>query len=108
NGPTALARPFGPPWKGGAPPGFVQRHFRHLVEQGAECATCPWQNSCAGYFKWPDPAYSCGGVKRLFSRLQAAADEIARELRDYGGTSPTATEAKNHEGDALDRGTGAP
>jgi len=60
--------------------GFVQNHLKSLVEQGAECATCPWQRPCAGYFKWPDPTYSCEGVKRLFSTVQAAADEISRDL----------------------------
>lgn len=60
--------------------GFVENHLRSLVEQGVECATCPWQRPCAGYFKWPDPTYSCEGVKRLFSTVQAAADEIGRDL----------------------------
>ena len=59
---------------------FVENHLKSLVEQGAECATCPWQQSCRGYFKWPDPAYSCVGVKELFSDIRAAADEIGRDL----------------------------
>jgi hypothetical protein len=59
---------------------FVEHHLKSLVEQGAECATCPWQQSCRGYFKWPDPGYSCEGVKELFSIIQAAADEIGRDL----------------------------
>lgn len=59
---------------------FVEHHFKSLVEQGGECATCPWQRSCRGYFKWPDPAYSCEGVKELFSIIQAAADEIGGDL----------------------------
>jgi len=63
-----------------SPAEFVENHLKSLVEQGAECATCPWQQSCRGYFKWPDPAYSCEGVKDLFFIIQAAADEIARDL----------------------------
>jgi hypothetical protein len=63
-----------------SPAEFVENHLKSLVEQGAECATCPWQQSCRGYFKWPDPAYSCEGVKQLFSVIQAAADEIGRDL----------------------------
>ena len=59
---------------------FVERHLKSLVERGAECATCPWQQSCRGYFKWPDPSYSCEVVKELFSAIQAAADEIRRDL----------------------------
>ena len=59
---------------------FVENHLKKLVEQGAECATCPWQQPCRGYFKWPDPGYSCAGVKHLFSVIRAAADEIGRDL----------------------------
>jgi hypothetical protein len=62
------------------PGAFVEHHLKSLVEQDAECATCRWQQSCRGYFKWPDPAYSCGGVKQLFSIIEAAADEIERDL----------------------------
>jgi len=63
---------------------FVEHHLKSLVDQGGECATCPWQQSCRGYFKWPDSGYSCEGVKELFSIIQAAADEIGRDLA--GGT----------------------
>jgi hypothetical protein len=63
-----------------SPAEFVEHHLKSLVEQGAECATCPWQQSCRGYFKWPDPGYTCEGVKELFSIIQAAADEIGRDL----------------------------
>ena len=62
------------------PAEFVENHLKSLLEQGAECATCPWQQSCRGYFKWPDRAYSCEGIKDLFSIIQAAADEMARDL----------------------------
>jgi hypothetical protein len=62
------------------PAEFVENHLKSLLEQGAECATCPWQQSCRGYFKWPDSAYSCQGVKDLFSAIQGAADEMARDL----------------------------
>jgi hypothetical protein len=67
-------------WVETSPARFVENHLMSLVEQGVECATCPWQRPCSGYFKWPDPAYSCEGVKRLFSTLRAAADEIGRDL----------------------------
>ena len=60
--------------------GFVESHFESLVERRAECATCPWRHVCRGYFKWPDPAYSCRGVKQLFSIIEAAASEIGREV----------------------------
>jgi hypothetical protein len=59
---------------------FVETWFRRLLKQKAECVTCPWQQICQGYFKWPDPAYDCGGVKQLFSAIKAAADEMGLEL----------------------------
>jgi len=66
---------------------FVDTWFKRLLEQNAECATCPWQQICQGYFKWPDPAYDCRGVKRLFSAVEAVANEMGRELacRDHTG-----------------------
>jgi hypothetical protein len=48
--------------------GFVENHFNNLVEP------------CRGYFKWPDPDYSCEGVKQLFAAIRATADDIGREL----------------------------
>jgi hypothetical protein len=60
--------------------GFVEDHLSRLIAQGAECATCPWQRPCSGYFKWPDPAYSCEGVKQLFFNIQTAANEIRQDL----------------------------
>jgi len=63
---------------------FVKNHLERLVERGAECATCPWQQPCRGYFKWPNPEYSCEGVKKLFAVIQAAADEIGQDLASGG------------------------
>ena len=60
--------------------GFVEDHLSRLIAQGAECATCPWQRPCGGYFKWPDSAYSCEGVKQLFFNIQTAANEIRQDL----------------------------
>ena len=62
---------------------FVESHLQRLIDQGAECATCPWQPLCQGYFKWPDPSYSCQGVKQLFFSLRAAGDEIRRDVASF-------------------------
>jgi hypothetical protein len=64
---------------------FVDTWFKRLLEQNAECMTCPWQQICQGYFKWPYPAYDCGGVKQLFATIETAAHEMRRELvrRDF-------------------------
>jgi hypothetical protein len=63
--------------------GFVENHLSSLIVQGAECATCPWQQPCHGYFKWPDPAYSCEGVKQLFFSIQTAGNEIRRDVARF-------------------------
>jgi hypothetical protein len=62
---------------------FVERHLAGLVAEGAECAACPWQRLCAGYFKWPDRTYSCAGVKQLFATIADAAEEIGRVLAEH-------------------------
>jgi hypothetical protein len=63
--------------------GFVENHLSRLIDQGAECATCPWQRPCRGYFKWPDPAYSCKGVKQLFLSIQTAGNEIRQDVASF-------------------------
>lgn len=63
--------------------GFVENHLSRLIAQGAECATCPWQRPCRGYFKWPDPTYSCAGVKQLFSNIQTAGNEIRHDMASF-------------------------
>jgi hypothetical protein len=67
---------------------FALLFLEQLTTQGAECATCPWREFCAGYFKWPDAAYSCAGIKLLFSNLLAAVEEIEEDLRTF--PAPTA------------------
>jgi hypothetical protein len=63
--------------------GFVENHLSRLIAQGAECATCPWQRPCSGYFKWPDPVYSCEGVKQLFFNIQTAGNEIRQDVAGF-------------------------
>jgi hypothetical protein len=65
------------------PAGFAQNHLSRLIAEGAECATCPWQRPCSGYFKWPDPAYSCEGVKQLFFSIQTAGNEIRQDVASF-------------------------
>ena len=64
-------------------PGFVENWLKGLIAQEGECAACPWQQPCRGYFKWPDPAYSCEGIKELFSSIQTAGNEIRKELASF-------------------------
>ena len=67
--------------------GFVENHLSSLIAQGAECATCPWQHPCRGYFKWPDPAYSCEGVKQLFFSIRTAGNEIRRDVASFAAAN---------------------
>lgn len=69
------------------PRNFVANHLAQLVEHEAECVTCRWQTVCEGYFKWPDPAYSCAGVKEIFAVLEAAAEEIRHDLTGQKATT---------------------
>jgi hypothetical protein len=71
------------------PRNFVATHLAALVDAAAECATCRWQSLCAGYFKVPDPAYDCAGVKELLASLEAAADEITRDLAGQEAAAKT-------------------
>ena len=73
-----------------SPATFVDTWFKRLLEPDAECATCPWQQICQGHFKWPDPTYDCEGVKRLFSAIEAVANEMSRELACRDRTGPEA------------------
>jgi hypothetical protein len=70
------------------PSGFVEKHLKSLIAQGGECAACPWQRPCRGYFKWPDPSYSCEGIKGLFSAIETAGIEIRRDMADLGAARP--------------------
>jgi hypothetical protein len=69
------------------PEDFVAQHLEGLIATGGECSSCASLAICGGFFKWPEPLYSCSGVKPLLARLQAAADELAQDLAGYGETA---------------------
>ena len=54
--------------------------IEQTLATAAECQACPFLKSCGGYFKWPRRDYDCGGVKRLFGLLHAAAAELRRDV----------------------------
>jgi hypothetical protein len=62
---------------------FVSDHIEQLRRDRSECATCSWSAFCRGYFKLPDPGYSCGGIVKALDLLGAAATEIATEIGDF-------------------------
>ena len=68
---------------GPVPENFVALHAAGLVSTGAECATCRWEKLCRGYFKLPDPRYSCEGMVKVFDRLKEAAEEMSADLATF-------------------------
>jgi hypothetical protein len=74
--------------------GFVDQHIKQLEAAAAECATCPWKIVCRGYFKVPDPAYSCAGIIPLFDRIGQAGVEMKQDLAAFESTDQQATDAK--------------
>jgi hypothetical protein len=68
--------------------GFVQARLGHLVDGGAECAACRFRQWCQGFFKWPDPAYSCDGVTRLLARIEQSGAQLARDLDEARTLDP--------------------
>ena len=69
---------------------FVPRLQAHLAASGAECVECKFAANCGGYFKWPRQDYSCAGIKRIFRRLRAGADELKSDLSNVADSSPEA------------------
>ena len=78
--PDIFDSPQGPPE---ASMGWVGNHVRQLEEDNAECVNCRWNGYCRGFFKSPDPAYSCEGIIRVFDRIGDAALEMQRDLKDF-------------------------
>ena len=61
-------------------------HFeltKRVLSPEAECSSCEFFLNCGGYFKWPNPDYSCEGIKRVFRRLRDAALELHDDLSLY-------------------------
>ncbi len=63
--------------------GFVDRFAAQLLSEKRECHDCDFYGRCGGYFKWPDKSYSCDGIKKLFSSIQAAAAELKTDLSSF-------------------------
>jgi len=72
-----------PDWTSPEEVGFVDQHFKQLEAAGAECVTCPWKVVCRGYFKFPDPEYSCAGIIPLFDRIGQAGAELKKDLATF-------------------------
>lgn len=59
---------------------FLTDFKAKLLHEQGECSTCPFFSPCAGYFKLPNPKYSCSNIRDLFTAIQDAASEL---LKDY-------------------------
>jgi hypothetical protein len=66
----------------------VATHLQNLIEEEAECATCPLQSWCAGWFKWPEPDYDCQHVRRLFDTVEQAATQMQADLSQAMEVNP--------------------
>jgi hypothetical protein len=77
---------------GPVPENFVEAHATKLITTGAECTNCRWEKLCRGYFKLPDPGYSCKGMVKVFDRLKEAADEMSADLAQFESSNPTGKE----------------
>lgn len=75
----------------------IESHLKRLLDAGAECATCPQRRWCAGYFKHHDAAYDCSGVRRLFRRLETAAEQLMADVAEHDATAVPAVQAETEE-----------
>jgi len=62
---------------------FVAAWRWQLLAENSECSGCPFLDYCGGYFKWPERAFRCDGVKMLFGMLQQAATELRLDLATF-------------------------
>lgn len=60
----------------GRPEDFLDDYRFEIMAQQGECSVCRYFTQCVGYFKFPDRAYSCKAIQRIFSKLKGAANEI--------------------------------
>ena len=65
------------------PSTFVDALASELFAAGAECASCEFAPMCRGYFKVPDRAYDCAGIRRVFRELASAATHVAADLETH-------------------------
>ena len=56
---------------------------KRVLSPESECSSCEFFLNCGGYFKWPDPDFSCAGIKHVFRRLRHAAFELHDDLSLY-------------------------
>ena len=61
----------------------VEKLIEGILKDGSECGDCEFFESCLGYFKWPMQEYRCDGMKTIFQRIRAAAEELRIDLTSF-------------------------
>lgn len=59
---------------------FVKTLRETVLANDHQCRECEVLSTCCGYFRWPDPAYCCDGVKAVFGVLREAAQSLRSDL----------------------------
>jgi hypothetical protein len=78
-------------------------HFeltKRILSFDSECASCEFFLNCGGYFKWPNPKFSCEGIKRIFQRVREAGYELHDDLSLYPAVR---TEPQHDDGNRESR-----
>lgn len=70
---------------------FLDRFKADLLAQGQECRDCEHFDQCGGYFKWPDRAYRCEGIKSVFRNIRTASEELKRDTAAFTARQETAS-----------------
>jgi hypothetical protein len=63
---------------------FLADHKLNLFVRKAECCSCPFFDTCEGYFKLPAAGYSCAAIKEFFTLVSDAAAELRTDLAQAG------------------------
>ncbi len=72
---------------------FLVRLKKALIQEGGECSGCDFFQYCLGYFKMPDPHFSCDGITRLLGIIRSAATELKRDVAHLIGSGLVETRA---------------
>jgi hypothetical protein len=59
---------------------FVETLRKTVLANDHPCRECEFLSTCCGYFRWPNPAYCCDGVKAVFGALREAACSLRSDL----------------------------
>jgi len=62
---------------------FVVGFGEELIAERGECSGCEFFNRCGGYFKWPNRAYRCDGIRRVLQTLATTTREVRQDLDSY-------------------------